>query len=456
LAVLDLSLGLEIYLCHDEMENHKERVMRDPSKTIMRCQEIQTTLGSYEVPDFEAIPELGMATRLALHIRGLPIIKYETLKLVATHFLNIPKLAVERVVRLLAEVEFVRLKQTGSSITGVLPTVPYYDELYKNLGAFAASERRFNEAEELTLELVERLAKSPEKVDSLRSKLGADKVLFDRSITVGTTGSYLVKRRFRGRDVLINPTYFSENSEIFADAVAATGASGIRQLLDAVSESQGWPLGLIEKRACLGTHAIKPDQLQLLKRLAQDGIVKPPTIETTYSGKNHFIFTPTPSAGVLSPGKREIYERAMAIVSAIRQGQLLPRRYAIRSPGAVLYTLRSNLRLGKATTEATQQYKQLTVLRIARLIDVGNGYSELEIIDTPENREALDIAYELVTEGKGSGMEVDDTARKALQESQEYVESLIASADMRKREKVQLSEEQAEQLDLLFMEGIST
>jgi hypothetical protein len=122
----------------------------------------------------------------------------------------------------------------------------------------------------------------------------------------------------------------------------------------------------------------------------------------------------------------------------------------------VLYTLRSNLRLGKATTEATQQYKQLTILRIARLLDVGNGYSELEIIDTPENREALDIAYDLVTEGKASGTEVDDTARKALQESQEYVESLIASADMRKRETVQLSEEQAEQLDLLFMEGIST
>ena len=429
--------------------------MRDPSKTVMRCQEIQTTLGSYEVPEFETIPELGMATRLALHIRGLPLIKYETLKLVASHLLNIPKLAVERVVRLLAEVEFVRLQQTGTTITGVLPTIPYYDELYEGLGAFADSERNFNEAEELTLELVERLAKSPEKIDALQNKLGADKALFDRSIKVGTTGSYLVKRRFRGRDILINPTYFSENAEIFADAVAAKGATTVRRLLDAVGESQGWPLGLIEKRERLGHHSVSPDQLQLLKRLAQDGIVKPPTIETTYAGKNHFIFTPTPSAGVLSPNKREIYERAMAIVAAIRQGQLLPRRYAIRSPGAVLYTLRSNLRLGKATTEATQQYKQLTVLRIARLIDVGNGYSELEIIDTPENREALDIAYDLVTKGKTSGTEVDDTARKALQESQEYVESLIASADMRKREKVQLSEEQTEQLDLLFLEGLS-
>ena len=421
----------------------------------MRCHEIQTTLGSHEVPEFETIPELGMATRLALHIRGLPLVKYDTLKLVSNHFLNIPSLAVERIVRLLADVECVRIQQTGSTINGVLPTVPYYDEFYEALGAFASTERQFNEAEELTLDLVERLAKSPEKVDSLRNKLGAEKALFERGIAVGMAGSYLIKRRFRGRDVLINPTYFSENANLFADAVAATNAKSIKTLLSAISESQGWPLGLIEEQGHLGEVSIEPSQLKLLKRLAQDGMVKPPTIETTYAGENHFIFTPTPAEGVLSASKRDIYERAMAIVAAIRQGQLLPRRYAIRSPGSVLYTLRSDLRLGKATTEATQQYKQLTVLRIARLTDVGSGYSELEIIDTPENREALDIAYDLVSEGRATGTEIDNAARKAMQESQMYVESLIASSKMRTREQIQLSEEQREQLDLLFMDGIT-
>ena len=430
--------------------------MVDQSATIIRCHEIQTTLGSHEVPEFETIPELGMATRLALHIRGLPLINYNTLKLVANHFLNIPSIAVERIVRLLAEVEFVRIQQTGSTITGVLATVPYYDELYETLGAFASNERQFNEAEELTLDLVERLAKSPEKIDSLRNKLGAEKALFERGVAVGRAGSYLINRRFRGRDILINPTYFSENADLFADAVAATEATNIKTLLSAIRESQGWPLALIEKKGHLGGVSIEPSQLKLLKRLAQDGMVKPPTIETTYAGKNHFIFTPTPAEGVLSSSKRDTYERALAIVAAVRQGQLLPRRHAIRSPGAVLNTLRTNLRLGKATTEATQQYKQLTVLRIAKLRDVGYGYSELEIINTRENREALNIAYELVDEGRATGTEIDDTARKAMQESRKYVESLIASAEMRKREQIPLSEEQSEQLELLFLDGIAT
>jgi len=163
------------------------------------------------------------------------------------------------------------------------------------------------------------------------------------------------------------------------------------------------------------------------------------------------MFTPTPSGVALSPTKREIYERAMAIVAAVRQGQLLPREYAIRSPGAVIYTLRNNLRLGKATTEATQQYKKLTHLRIARLVPTGGGFSELHIIDEPENREALDIAYALVSGDQLKGMEVDEEARRALQEDQQYVESLIASSNLRTRETIKLSTEQAEQLDLLFM-----
>lgn len=72
---------------------------------------------------------------------------------------------------------------------------------------------------------------------------------------------------------------------------------------------------------------MKPEQISLLKRLAQDGIVKPPSIETAHSGLNYFMFTPTPSKVHLSPTKRDIYEKAMAIVAAIRQGQLLPQHF---------------------------------------------------------------------------------------------------------------------------------
>ncbi len=135
--------------------------MRDPSAMVMGCKEIQATVGSNDVPELEAVRELGMAARLALHTRGLPLVSHETPRPVASHFLNMPKLAAERAVRLLAEVELVRLQQTGSTIRGERRTAPYHDELHDGPDAFAAFERKFNEAEEPKVELAGRLAESP-------------------------------------------------------------------------------------------------------------------------------------------------------------------------------------------------------------------------------------------------------------------------------------------------------
>jgi hypothetical protein len=207
------------------------------------------------------------------------------------------------------------------------------------------------------------------------------------------------------------------------------------------------------KQKKLGEASLDKSQLNLLKRLAEDGLVKPPSITTSHSGENYFLFTPTPAGAALSPTKRDVYEKAMAIVAAVRQGQFLPKQYAIRSPGAVIYTLKRDLKLKKATTEAVEQYRKLVHLRIGRLIDVGNGYAEFHINDQPENREALKIAYDLVSGGEPSEMEVDDQARMALQQDQSYVESLVASANLRKREPVKLNESDQYELDFLFLGG---
>src|SRR5690606_17307253 len=129
---------------------------QEPAVTAARCHEIQVSLATHEVPEFEAIPLIGMAVRLALHIRGLPPFDFEVLKLVASHYLAIPSIVVERIVRILAEVEFVRLQQQGSTIKRILPTVPYYEDLYEQIGEFAALEHQFNEAEQLAIYLVDR------------------------------------------------------------------------------------------------------------------------------------------------------------------------------------------------------------------------------------------------------------------------------------------------------------
>lgn len=417
---------------------------------VARCHEIHLAIKDTEVPRFESIPLIGMAVQLSLHIRGLPLIEFERVKLVASTVLGIPRIAVERIVNLLAEIEFVRLQTEGKRIKALLPTVPYYDDLYDGLGEYMVNEGHIDEFENLTLTILDRLAGAPHNEDSLAGKIGTDRKSFDASIEIGEKGNFLLKRRHRSKSILLNPTYFSENAEIFADHVARSGASTIQKTLKLIQQSQGWPLSLIEQQQRIAGHQISPDDVLLLKRLAQDGMVKPPTITTSHSGESAFIFTPTPAFVNISPLKRDQYEKALAIVSAVRQGQLLPNKYSIRSPGALLYKLKTDLQL-KPTTEYGEQYQNLVHLRIAQLIKTAGGYLQLKIIDTPDNREALDVAYKLVQGEQPPELKMDKDAHKAMTGSQEYLESLVSSRNMRKREVIKLSDESDFEMSQLLL-----
>ncbi len=420
------------------------------SEVAARCHEIQTGLGMLEVPEFANLRSIGMCVRMALHIRGLPPINFETLKLVSAHFLHIPAVAVKSIVEMLDEVEFIKIQSEGRTIKAVIPMVPYYETLYSHLGEFA-KDSGFNEAEQLSIDVLSRLSKSPENIDAIRSSSGAESQLLNRTLDIGQQGTYVSIHRSRGRDIAVSPTFFSENPDIYADIVAGAGAKNIQKVLALLKQTQGIPLSIVCSQKEIAGTKLTDDDISLLYRLAQDGAVKPPSISTSYAGENYFLFTPTPSGAALAPTKREIYEKAMAIVSSIRQGQFLPRQYRIRSPGAVLFTLKRDLRLGRATTEATQQYRKLVHLRVAQLIDAGDGFSELRIIDTEENREALEIAYALVDSGVPTGTEVDDSARAALREEQSYVESLVASGKLRSRDTVPMSQAQQFAIDNLFL-----
>lgn len=425
----------------------------DKKIAVARCHEIQLAIRDKEIPRFESIPEIGMAVQLALHIRGLPLIEYDLLKLVASTMLGIPRLAVDRIVELLAEIEFVRITREGKRIKAVLPTVPYFEQLYEGIGDYFETVAKPDEFEELTLEIVDRLAGAPHNVDSLAGKIGvtgSDRKSFDDSIDLGTQGSFLISRRARAKTVLLNPTYFSENADIFADHVANCGAHSIQKMLQLIQSAQGWPLSLIEKTGEICGTKIGSGDVQLLKRLAQDGLVKPPMISTSHAGESFFIFSPTPNFMNVSPLKREQYERALSIVSAVRHGQLLPNRFRIRSPGAVLYKLKNELRLAP-TTDYSEQYQNLVQGRIARLVKLDNGYRQLEIIDTPENRESLNIAYQLVQGNSPPDLSLDEEAMSAMTGTQEYVESLISSRKLRDRETITLPEEKQFELGQLLL-----
>jgi len=422
----------------------------DKAALAAHCHEVQTGLGITDAPDFENLTEVGMAVRLALHIRGLTSVKYSTLKMVASHYLQIPSPAIKGIVELLAKIEFIKIQSEGKTIKSVIPNVPYYETMYETMGEYAI-DTGFNEAEELTLDMLVRLSKSPEHKDALLSKTGAENKLFERTIQLGTEGHYLKHHRCRGRDIVLSPTYFSENYDLYADLVANKGANQVKKILTLIEKSQGYPLSVIEQTKSLNGNPLSDQEIAMLVRLAQDGAVRPPSIQTQHAGENFFLFTPTPTGSALSPTKKEIYEKAMAIVAAIRQGQFLPHHYAIRSPSAILNKLCTEKKLS-SSTEANHQYAKLVHLRIARLVKGPGSWAQLHVIDTEENMEALRMAYSLVDSGSVSGSEVDDNARKALQQPHEYIESIVASGKLQQRQAVSLSDEQQLEMETLYQQ----
>ena len=365
------------------------------SKPVLavRCHDITVSLDGRQPGEFEELLLLGMAVRLALHLRGVPAVQYDLLRQIALHLLKIPSTTLRSVINVLAEVEFIKVDQEGKTIKSIIPTVPYYEDLFEGIGEFGENQT-LSEPERLTILLVEKLSKSPAPKDTLQN-LGADAPLVKKMIHIGTEGGYFTEKRARGRDMVLSPIYFYENQNLFADLAAGVGSSDLSTVVSALSKNQGWPLELVQRNECIGETTLTPAQIKIVAALAGEGFTPPPAIETSHAGCNHFLFAPKHGVPRQYGTKRSVYEAAMALVAAVRQGQLLPNKYKIKYPFALLNALKERKYI-KANTEAMEQYRKLVILRIGKLEHKGGNWARFELIETKENLEAVDLAMALV------------------------------------------------------------
>jgi hypothetical protein len=429
----------------------KDQDAKSRAVLAARCHDVTVSLDGKQVGDFEQLVIVGMAVRLALHLRGVPVVPYDLLRQIALHLLKIPTTSLQLVIDLLAEAGFVKVDRQGPTIKAIVPIVPYYEDLFEGLGEIAA-DKRLSEPEQLTIELLSRLARTPLVKETLYGNLGADAKLVDRMIHVGHKGGYVLPRRTRGKDVILSPIYFPENTKEFAELVAANSSSAVGRVLQILSQNQGWPLKLIQKNSAIGDFTLSSQDVAVITQLAGDGFLPPPLIQTDHAGTNHFLFAPKPGLPNLSPTKRPIFETAMALVAAVRQGQLLPEAYAIRYPTALLRSLKEKKYL-RANTEALDQYKELVVLRLGRLVRHSGSWYEFHLIDIPENVEAVDFAIRLVT-GSEPMPAVSDDVALAFRKGHDYVESLIARQQLVVQEKIALDPEKKREIDDLLMKGL--
>lgn len=411
--------------------------------------DLHSGLASNRIPEFDDLQLIGMAGTLAVHIKGLGQIDYEVLRKVSDHLMGIPSFALERVLRLLNDVQFVRLVEVGKKIVSVIPNIPVFDDVYVGIGKYAASECSLNEHEQATIQILSMLQHAPVNKSSLVNTLGAERSVFDRCLTVGKASGIVSEHQARGRDILISPFYFSDNLDGLADAAVACGSTTIKTALEKVKANQGWPLSVMKATGEIGGVKLSVTEIALVDKMAGEGMIRPPTI--AFGSKSEsFLFTPKPGSTRLNASNREVYERAMALISAVRKGQLLPNSYQIRYPVRILESLRDKGYLG-SNSEAREQYQNLVVLKVAYLKQTAQNMWQLCLNRTPENEEALTLAITLLRTGELSGMEVNNEARIALGKGEEYIQSLISATEIKKRQREVSDPQAAFEFDQLLL-----
>ena len=395
--------------------------------------DLHSGLSSYKVLEFDDLHTIGMAATLAIHVRGLGEIDYEILRRVSDHYMSIPSMALEKVLAVLEEVCFVQLVKSGRKISKVIPNIPVFEDVYESIGGYAQSECTLNSHEEATLQILGSLQNAPANKDTLFNNLGIEKPVFDRCLKLGGESGIMSEHQARGRSILISPFYFSDNLDGLADAAAAVGSNAIKSTLEKVKTNQGWPIGLVKSQGEIGGEKLDATEQALIDKLSAEGIIKPPTIKFGRKTQS-FLFTPKPGSARLNAANREVYERAMALISAVRKGQLLADEYRIKMPVRLLEAFRDRGTLG-ANSEAWDQYSNLVFLRVAYLEQVSSDMWRLRLNNTPENVEALNLAISLLRTGKLAGMEVNQDAKIALSKDETYIQSLISAKEMKKRAK---------------------
>lgn len=413
--------------------------------------DLEVGLARQSVPEFESLPVIGMAAKLALNLRGLGEIDAAVLRQVADYYFDIPANVLPRALDILEEIEYVQLIKEGRTTKKVTPSIPHFSSIYGGLGEYLGTIE-LTEHEEVAIAVLNELKNKPEKRDALANRLGAEAAVFKRVETLSTTGGLVLSKRARGQDILLSPVYFSDNLDALATQAASGGAKSIERLLKLLTTAQGWPLSLILQRGEINGTKLTAQEILLLQELVADGILKPPSLHNTVTQANEFfIFTPRPGKLRLDGARREIYERTMALVAAVRKGQLLPIAFRIWNPVALLSKLRSQKWIG-ASSEAAHQYKNLVALRVGRLEKIGGDRQRFVLNDYPENLQAVDDAIALFQSGASPSSATSQDAQIALQRDETFIQSIIASNKLKAVERPSLDAEGKAELEQLLLD----
>lgn len=341
---------------------------------------------------------LGKALNLALHLRGLNVVTDTKGLTHAASELGIGSTELRTVLHELAEIDWVRLKTSGTKITRVEVSVPELRNGFEVIGERWRSNGPTEIEQASVLGLAEAVVR-PYSITRLEGDFGMDEHVAQAVIEIGEAGTYLRRHRLDDGTQLIYSPLFGDNNPEKAFAIANKyGDSAVQALMEQLRGEQGAP-----------SERIAADKF--LREAVLAGLVLAPAVKD-----KQFIFTPQVGVG---PQEAVILDKARAIVSCVRYGQNFAEITRIFSPAKIIDKL-IDAKMLAPHSEHHEQYGLLVRKGIGRVNRVGSKW-QFRVLDTPDNMRALRVAADLLGTGAAVHQAIDEnTQMRVLNPSASY------------------------------------
>jgi hypothetical protein len=393
----------------------------DPKIVGLRAQDVYSGLQTVDqtsgliAAEFEATRLAGMAATVASNIKGIDLIKdAKVLKIIAAQQWGIDSIALPRVLEVLQEVDYITIHQDRrKKVTRIEEHIPLlHDDLYQRLGSHWV-ESQPSELDFAAVDGLELLAEAPIRLSDLIEHVG-DETTVQRMLDIGDEAQFAKRFELSDGDGLIWSPYCAyEQPEALTHLFESFDEDEVRAQFAKVRSYQGFPIS--------GPASVLSDAVG-------QGILMANSIVGS-GGEAAFAFVPYRAAPNQLRMEKIVLEKAMVLLACVRYGENFA-RHPIRMPSAILRKLRDGAALG-STTEANTQYLSAAQSQIVRLEDEGGGYHRAVLIDTPDNKAAVDLALDLLTHGEPVASR-DDPQKRLLFTGGSYLTPLMT---MKKRER---------------------
>lgn len=394
----------------------------------LRCQDVNAGLRTFDATSSVLTPMkktrlVGMAADLASLVRDRELISdMEALETVAAAELDIPPTSFDSVVSLLEEAGFVELTRAGGQVTGLTSQVPFYRDLYESLGQ-AWRNRGPSQLEEEVLAVVNQLAQGPVAAESLASVTGIETADLDLVMGLGREAELIMEVTGVDGKILYSPYMAFENPQLLSSLVQEHGSDRLLEEFAALRARQGL--------------AVTEVNHPLLYDAVGRGLLVAPSVELPGPGgvQQPFATLPYTLDRGLLVGEKPVLDKALAIIACVRCGEEFGGFSNLPDPVLAVNKL---LRDGELSPHSSSS-RQYRLMRNKGIISFGRDpepwghWIVPTLIDTPDNRRALEIARDLLTLGESMSGRRAEGAQDLLSSDARYLTPLKTVKRSRRR-----------------------